>query len=88
MTRHTCGPAHFCDCDGGAGPDDSPPRRRRERRYTRAEVLAFGERVREACEKAVVGIGPAPLRGTYDNGVDDSADSVRAVDVARLLEEE
>lgn len=56
--------------------------------YTRAEVLAFGERVREACEKAVVGIGPAPLRGTYDNGVDDSADSVRAVDVARLLEGE
>jgi hypothetical protein len=42
------------------------------------DLVRAREEQREACAKSVVAIGPAPLRGTYDNGVDDSVDAVRA----------
>jgi hypothetical protein len=58
---------------------------RRQRDEAHAATIVLVERLasareeqREACAKSVVAIGPAPLRGTYDNGVDDSADAVRA----------
>lgn len=53
--------------------------------YTAADLLRVAEAARDRCVEAVVSIGPAPLRGTYDNGVDDSADAVRAVDVAEVV---
>lgn len=63
------------------------PRKRREKRYTRAEVLAFGERVRESCAEVVDGcaVDESPSAPNY---LDDVADMLRAVDVARLLEED
>lgn len=51
--------------------------------FTRAEVLAFGERVREACAASIW----AKSQCATASELGEISSHVRAVDVARLLEE-